>query len=399
MLAALLTGFALSQAFRTVTAILAPGLQAEFGLTARSLGAFAGLFGLSFGVAQLLMGVALDLYGLRRTVLSALAVATAGAALSALAPGYGWLMAGQLLIGVGCSPAFLACALFISRHLPSERFAFYSGVSLGSGGLGLLFTGTPLAWVVQHSSWRAGFWVLTGLCMLSWLLIWRLVHEPRPLNAPQAPDEGWATALSRLAGLLALPYTWGILALGASSYAAFLALRGLWLGPLLIDRYGFSLVDSGNVAVVLSFISLFMPGLFGRMDPGVARRRRWVANCALLAALLFGLMAFLHHAGLNVALIVLMGVLSGYSVLQYTDVRSSYPPELTARALSLFTMVMFLGAALMQWFTGLVATWAAGLGIEPYLAVLLTMAAWLGLAALAFRWLPASPLLERAGAG
>lgn len=399
MLAALLTGFALSQAFRTVTAILAPGLQAEFGLTARSLGAFAGLFGLSFGVAQLLMGVALDLYGLRRTVLSALAVATAGAALSALAPGYGWLMAGQLLIGVGCSPAFLACALFISRHLPSERFAFYSGVSLGSGGLGLLFTGTPLAWVVQHSSWRAGFWVLTGLCMLSWLLIWRLVHEPRPLNAPQAPDEGWATALSRLAGLLALPYTWGILALGASSYAAFLALRGLWLGPLLIDRYGFSLVDSGNVAVVLSFISLFMPGLFGRMDPGVARRRRWVANCALLAALLFGLMAFLHHAGLNVALIVLMGVLSGYSVLQYTDVRSSYPPELTARALSLFTMVMFLGAALMQWFTGLVATWAAGLGIEPYLAVLLTMAAWLGLAALAFRWLPASPLLERAGTG
>lgn len=394
MLLALLTGFALSQAFRTVTAILAPGLQAEFGLTARSLGAFAGLFGLSFGVAQLLMGVALDMYGLRRTVLCALAVATGGAALSALAPDYDWLMAGQLLIGIGCSPAFLACALFISRHLPSERFAFYSGLSIGGGGLGLLFTGTPLAWVVQHSGWRAGFWVLTGLCVLSWLLIWRLVHEPQPGGAPQPADEGWIEALGRMAGLLALPYTWGILALGMSSYAAFLALRGLWLGPLLIDRYGFSLVDSGNVALVLSFISLFMPGIFGRLDPGVGRRRRWVANCALLAALLFALMALLHHARLNVALIIFMGVLSGYSVLQYTDVRSSYPPELTARALSLFTMAMFLGAALMQWFTGLVATWAASLGVEPYLAVLLTMAAWLGLAALAFRWLPASPLLR-----
>jgi len=75
MLLALLSGFALSQAFRTTTAILAQGLTAEFGLSAQSLGAFAGLFGLSFGVAQLLMGVGLDLYGLRRTVLIAFPLA------------------------------------------------------------------------------------------------------------------------------------------------------------------------------------------------------------------------------------------------------------------------------------------------------------------------------------
>ena len=38
-------------------------------------GFVAGLFGLSFGVAQLLMGVGLDLWGLRRTVLTALGIA------------------------------------------------------------------------------------------------------------------------------------------------------------------------------------------------------------------------------------------------------------------------------------------------------------------------------------
>ncbi len=48
MLLALLSGFALSQAFRTITAILAQGLQQDFGISASSLGAFAGLFGLSF---------------------------------------------------------------------------------------------------------------------------------------------------------------------------------------------------------------------------------------------------------------------------------------------------------------------------------------------------------------
>ena len=125
MLLTLLSGFALSQAYRTTTAIVAQGLQADFGLQASSLGAFAGLFGLSFGIAQLLMGIALDRYGLRRTVLVAAPLGIAGADLSALAPSYGWLMVGQVLIGVGYSPAFVACTLFIARYFAADRFAFF----------------------------------------------------------------------------------------------------------------------------------------------------------------------------------------------------------------------------------------------------------------------------------
>lgn len=394
MLLALLSGFALSQAYRTTTAIVAQSLQVDFGLQASSLGAFAGLFGLSFGVAQLLMGIGLDRYGLRRTVLAAAPLGIAGAALSALAPSYGWLMAGQVLIGVGYSPAFVACTLFIARHFAAERFAFFSGLSMGVGGLGLLFTGTPLAWVVQHGGWRAGFGVLAGMSALSWLLIFALVREPANPDAPPRPAESWGQALAGFAALLAMPHTWGIVVLGMSCYAAFLSLRGLWLGPLLMDRFGFSLLDSGNVALALSLIAMFTPAAFGRMDPGADRRRAWVGNSSLLMAGLFVVMAFLQHGGATVALMILMGLLSGYSILQYSDARSSYPPELTGRALSLFTMAMFLGVALMQSLTGAVGAWAAARGMEPYRVVLLAISAWLALASLAYRFLPVSPLLK-----
>lgn len=395
MLLALLSGFALSQAYRTTTAIVAQGLQVDFGLQASSLGAFAGLFGLSFGVAQLLMGIALDRYGLRRTVLAAAPLGIAGAALSTLAPSYGWLMAGQLLIGVGYSPAFVACTLFIARHFAAERFAFFSGLCMGVGGLGLLFTGTPLAWMVQHWGWRMGFGVLTVLGALSWLLIFALVREPANPDGPPLTTESWGQSLARFVELLTVPHTWGIMVLGMSCYAAFLSLRGLWLGPLLIDRFGFSLLDSGNVALALSLIAMFTPAAFGRMDPGMRRRRAWIGNASLLMASLFAAMAFLHHGSATVALMILMGLLSGYSILQYSDVRSSYAPELTGRALSLFTMAMFLGVALMQSLTGAVGAWAEARGMEPYRVVLLAIAAWLALASLAFRMLPASPLLEQ----
>ena len=394
MLLALLSGFSLSQAYRTVTAILAPGLQADFGMPATSLGTFAGLFGLSFGVAQLFMGIALDRYGLRRTVLAAAPLSVVGAVLSALAPTQGWLMAGQTLIGIGCSPAFVACTLFIARHFSADRFAFFSGLSMGVGGLGLLFTGTPLAWVVQHWGWRMGFGVLAVLGVFSWLVIYLVVHEPAPADPSHQPAGSWGEALVGMAQLFTLPHTWGIVIMGLSCYAAFLSLRGLWLGPLLIHRLGFSLVDSGHVALALSLIGLFTPAAFGRMDPGPRRRRTWVANASLLMAGLFGALAFAQHAGITVALMILTGVLSGYGVLQYADVRSSYPPALTGRALSLYTMAMFLGVAFMQSLTGAVAAWADGAGVEPYRAVLLTIALWLVGASAAFRLLPASSLVK-----
>lgn len=89
MLLALVTGFALSQAFRTITAIMATGLRAEFGLSAQALGVFAGAFAFAFGTMQLFMGIGIDLYGVRRTLLVAFPLTIAGAVLSALAPGYG----------------------------------------------------------------------------------------------------------------------------------------------------------------------------------------------------------------------------------------------------------------------------------------------------------------------
>lgn len=392
MLLTLLSAFSLSQAFRTVTSIIADGLRTDFGLSAESLGAFAGLFGLSFGVTQLFMGVGMDLYGLRKTVLTAFPLAIAGSLVSALAPSYHGLMLGQLLIGIGCSPAFLACTMFIARHFPSDRFAFMSGVGMGVGGLGLLFTGTPLAWLVQHYGWRWGFGLLAVLCALSWIAIFLRVHEPH-LPSDDLPKPSWLTAVKGFGGLLLVPHTWAIAIMGMVGYASFLTVRGLWLSPMLIDRYGFSLVATGNVALVVSMISLFTPSVFGRLDPGPQRRRRRIVAGAVVMACTFCALAFVHHPVATVALIMFMGLASGYSVLQYADVRSSYPKETTGRALSVYTMAMFLGVALMQWLSGIVASYAQQHGGEIYQYVMLFVAGMLLVGCLAFRFLPQSPLL------
>jgi predicted MFS family arabinose efflux permease len=398
MLFALTGGFALSQAYRTVAAIMAPQLQAEFDLDPQALGVFAGTFHLAFGALQLLMGIGIDLYGVRRTVLVAFPLTIAGSALSAYTDRFGVLLVGQALIGIGCAPAFLVCTVFIAQRFPVTRYASVSGLVLGLGGMGMLATGTPLAWLIEAGSWRTGFVALGMLSVLAWLAIARFVRERETPRAdpsadgkpgsPRAERESLGQALRGFASLFAVPHTWGILALATVSYAAFVSLRGLWLGPLLVDRYGFSLVASGNVAIAVSVASMIGPPLFGRLDPGRATRRRWLLVGTLVCAAMFALLAPGFDAAFDVTVSIVFSLVSGYGVLQYADVRDAYPASMTGRALSLFTMALFLGVALMQWLTGAAASAAVAIGWPPFAAAFGTIAAMLAIGALLFARLP-----------
>jgi predicted MFS family arabinose efflux permease len=389
-LLALVSAFALSQAFRTVTAMMATGLQQDFGLSTQALGLFAATFAFSFGLSQFVVGVALDFYGLRRTWLCIFPLAILGAVTSALAPNYAVLVIGQALIGIGCSPAFVVCTLFIARRFPAHRFAAISGAALGMGGVGLVLTGTPLAWLIHASSWRMGFFVLAALSCVSWLLVHSQLRDG--LVAAQHRPVSIGQALRGFGALFLLPQTWGILALALVSYASFLTLRGLWLGPLLMHRHGMSLVQTGNVALVVSMLSLFTPALFGHFDPGPARRRIWIVRAALGTAAVFALMAFLPLDWVDVGGMVTVAVLCGAVILQYANVRDSYTAEMSGRAMSVFTMAIFLGVAFVQSLSGLAASWSQALGQESYAGVLVCVAALLALGAMAFRLLPVGRL-------
>ena len=383
ILLALCTGFTLSQAFRSVPAMMATKLQADFLLTPKQLGVFAGTFHFSFAVMQLFMGICIDIHGVRRTVLGAFPFVVAGSLLSALAPNFSVLILGQFFIGMGCSPAFLVCTVYISRHFAPKRFAAVSGIALGIGGLGMLATGTPLAWLVQEYSWRNGFVALGAGSVMAWLIMFSLANDCEVSLRPQHL-ESVSMALRHLLTLFGQPQTVGIMALGAVTYASYITLRGLWLGPLLIERFGYTLVQSGNVALAVSALGMVGPAIFGKFDPKDHLRRRWIVFLTLAQAIFFVMLAWSTSATLTISLIMIIGFLSGYMVFQYADVRRAYPNALIGRAMAMFTMSMFMGVALMQWITGISASMAKSFGVEPNIVVLCMIAVLLLVGALAF---------------
>jgi MFS family permease len=393
MLAALCGIAVMSQAFRTVASVIAGELQSEFGASAQALGLLAGAFHLSFAAAQIPIGVALDVFGPRRTVTIAFLAAVLGSLLSAAAPNLPVLISGQLLIGIGCAPAFVGTLVFLADRYPRDQFTRLSALVLSVSGMGLLMTGTPFAWVVETWSWRAGFGVLAACAALVLLAIVLVVADgPRRTNRER---ETLRQAVGRIGPILAERHTLGILALAAVAYASFITLRGLWAVPMLTHRHGYTLLESGHVMLAASIAALLGPPLFGFLGGGDRVRRLWIAGCTLAYAAMFAVLAVTTAAAVDVALTLLLGLLSGYFVLQYADLRAAYPERVAGRAMAVFNTAVFLGVALMQWTTGFAASRAGTYGIDPFAAVFATVAALLLAGTLAYLLLPWPPGMRR----
>jgi predicted MFS family arabinose efflux permease len=398
MVAALTSIFAMSQAYRTLPAIVANAIEAEFHLSAQAIGFFAGAFHLSFGLMQLFVGVALDRYGPKWTVCVFFSLAVVGAILCAAAPSFTVLNAGQILLGIGSAPAFLAVLLFTAHAYPPNRFTSISGYAMSFGGLGMLATATPLAFVVQTWSWRASFALLAIGSVLALAATFLLVRDRAP--PPGAKSQTLAEAFKEAALLFKAPQSAGILVLGAITYSSLLALRGLWIVPLFVQSHHFTLVQTGNVVLILSVAMLFSPMIFGRIDPGIRWRRQVIIAGALVSALLILILGWAapRSSSADIALTLAIGLISGFIILQYADVRASYAPDVAGRALAIFTMAMFLGVALVQWLTGMVAGFVIERGHEPLFAVHATLAFLLVAASAAFIALPRAPMNRPAAA-
>jgi MFS family permease len=146
---------------------------------------------------------------------------------------------------------------------------------------------------------------------------------------------------------------------------------------MFVERYGLSLLSAGNVALLFSIAMILGPAVMGQFDPGDKARPAIITTIALAIAATIGALAIFDGLSLwlDVSLCTALGFLSGSFILIYAEARSSYPPELTGRGLTALNMSFFLGAAVAQSLSGIIAVGAQQVGWNATDAVLLFLAA------------------------
>jgi MFS transporter, DHA1 family, inner membrane transport protein len=161
----------------------------------------------------------------RRTLLLLLMlIFTAGNALSALAPTYGWMLAFRFLSGLPHGAYFGVGALVAASLVPVQKRT--SAVTKMMLGLTLATVlGVPLAnFLGQEAGWRWGFGVVACLGMTTLVLL--------ALFAPGGDTSAGASPLREL-GALRLPQVWLTLGIGAIGFGGLFCVYSYLASTLL----------------------------------------------------------------------------------------------------------------------------------------------------------------------
>ncbi|MDX3355071.1 MFS transporter [Streptomyces sp. ME01-24h] len=319
-------------------------------------------------------------------LLSLMGLFTVGNTLSALAPGFGWLLAGRVLSGLPHGAFFGVGAVVAAGMVEPARRA--RAVSLMVAGLTVAnIVGVPAATLLgQHLGWRVTFCAVgvIGLAAIAGIAL--LV--PR---MPLAPGGGLRRELSAFRS----GQVW--LALGTTifGFAAVFAVYS-YVTPLLTEVAGFS---AGSVTLVLALfgVGATIGNLLGGRLADRALRPALLGGLGALVVVLL-LFTVTAHARWSAALtVVLLGIAAfatGSPMMMLVMDKARHAPSLASSANQAAFNLANAGGA---WLGGVVL--AQGLGYTaPAVAGAALAVTGLGIAAAAALWERRSAAAPVAGA-
>jgi len=179
-----------------------------------------------------------------RALLGLMLLFIGGNAMCALAPGYGWLMAGRIVASLTHGAFFGLGAAVAAVLVPPQRRS--AAIALMFSGLTLAnVLGVPAgAWIGQNAGWRATFWAVGGLGLLALGALLMLVPRSLQVQVPSGGATGWA--------ILRRPRLVGALALTALGFGGIFTTL-TFLSPLLQSASGFSASQVNGLLLLFGF--------------------------------------------------------------------------------------------------------------------------------------------------
>ncbi|KSW21285.1 MFS transporter [Cellulomonas sp. B6] len=345
---------------------LLPEIAADFAVTESVAGYLVSGYALSVAVGAIALTAALARVERKRVLLGLVVLFIAGNLISALAPTYGVMLTGRVVAAL-CHGAFFGVGAVVASDMVAENRKA-AAISLMFAGLTVAnVVGVPFGtFVGQQLGWRATFWAITGIGVVTLAGIQLLVR-----HTPAAPSAGLRSEL----GVLRRPQVL------LSALVSVLTFGGL-VGAYTYIAFTLTEVSGITTAAVPWLLLLFGVGTFlGNLAGG-----RWadrdldgslVAAIGGLALVLVGFAAVASVTWLTVVAMFLLGAV-GFATAPGLQLRiMQFAGDAPTVASGTNIAALNVGNAAGAWLGGVAI--AAGLGfVSP-----LWVGAGLALAALA----------------
>lgn len=332
-------------------------------------GALLGLLGSAYfypyAIMQLPAGLLSDSWGPRRSITLFFLLAFIGSLLQGLAPSVFWAVIGRALVGLGISMLFVPAMKILAEWFRVSEFATMTAILMVMGGVGSLSAASPLALISNWIGWRLSFMAVGVATLLMALLVWLFVRDrPSDLGWPsisETPTPGAATAsiglFEGMRRVVSYPRFWPVAVWFFFNFGVFFSFGGLWGGPYLMQVYGFTKAQAGQILSMLAVGMILGSPLVSFLSDRVFHGRKPVlllSSCIVLG--LTALLAF-RTDGLSVPALYMiclgLGMFSSATVvIGITTTKELFPVQIAGTSTGLVNVFPFAGGAFFQPFLG-----------------------------------------------
>jgi len=352
----------LNQAGRIVVALVGPAIALEFELSASGLGALAAAYFAAYALAQLPIGVAMDLHGPRRVQVALALLAAAGFALCAVAPDPLSLAVGRFVSGIGIAGALIAVMKAHVQWYKPARMAAVTGAAVFLGGAGALAATLPAQALLPWIGWRGAFALLAALALV--VAVWIGVSVPRAApGAASAPSRRLSQEIAEFGRIVRHPQFARFTPAVALTAGLVFTYQGLWAGPWLRDVAGLDAIARAGVLFAYALGMMtghLLSGLIASRIQARGGDPMMVPFCGMagLAAMQAVLIAGPRDAMLLHPLWFAFAAFGSCGPVAYTALAQRFPPALTGRVATamngsmlalVFVLQGVIGAILDLW--------------------------------------------------
>jgi len=296
------SGILVSFLDRINLSVAGPQLQRELGLDALQLGVLFSAFLWPYAALQIPIGLVVDKLGVTRMGRLGTLLWTLTSAITAVAGGYGGILAARMLLGVAEAPSFPTVSKATGHWFPRSERARATAIFDASAKFSNVIGVHLIAFVVLRLGWRWGFGITSAISFLYFIAFYFIYRDPSAdihlsraehdhiLAGGGMPEgQSGSNSLAMLGYLLRQPKIWGLaIGFGAYGYSFYLFLN--WLPDYMVRSGGMANLKSAAIPWAVATVTDLAVGGW-LIDALIARGadETRVRKSVLVAGMLLGL--------------------------------------------------------------------------------------------------------------
>lgn len=333
---------------RVTPTVITNQLMSQFNITAFSVGSLVSVYYWSYVPLQVPCGVIVDKLGPRKVVTFSIILSVIGTVLFSQSSSLPVAYIGRFIVGAGAACAYLSCLKIASDWFKPSHFAFIVGTSMMMGTLGGMFGSKPFAILVNAYGWRLAMLIAAAVGIVVCLICW-FVMQDKP-NQTKNIKHNEVSLLDGINAIASKPQNWLIGLYGCMVYIPLAAFADLWGVPYFMQRYGLSNEQASYGSIVV-YIGVAI-GCFATSYVSKKLRSRKKVMSLSSTATFLGFLAVLYLPNLSynvvIGLLLLTGILSGFSILYFAVAKESNSIEYTATTVGFINALCMLCPIIFQ---------------------------------------------------